>query len=219
MCSEPGVEDAGAIGLPVTRRRPRRLSQLFRRLSDESQDRVTLRHILDELGDRSFAALLVLFAALNLLPLPPGGSTVLGLPLVIVAAQLMAGSRRVWLPRYVAEKSLSAEQFRSLMARVIPKLERFEAFVRPRYWPFRRRRGDRVIGAIAFVLAVILMLPIPFANWLPAFSVTLVALALAQRDGIVLGAGVVAGVASIALVAAILGTAGAAAGAVFGWMS
>src|SRR3990170_7430943 len=147
--------EAGQIDGAPRPRRPRRLSQLFAQLARDANGRVTIASIRDALGDRSFAALLVLFAAFNLLPLPPGASAILGLPLLIVSAQMMYGSKRAWLPRFVADKSLPAEQFRSIMERVVPRLVRLERYVTPRYWPFWRKRGDRIIGTIAFLLAVI----------------------------------------------------------------
>jgi hypothetical protein len=211
--------DAGRIE-PIRRERrhARRLSQLFTQLAEDAQDRVTMGNIRDALGTRSFAALLVLFAAFNLLPLPPGTSAVLGVPLLIVSAQMMYGSKRVWLPGFVSEKSLSAEQFRAIMERVIPRLKQLECYVKPRYWPFWRRRGDRVIGVAAFLLAIIVTLPIPLGNWLPAFSTALLGLALSERDGILLAVGSAVGVAALSVVMLVVGTATAATQAVLGWV-
>lgn len=175
-------------------------------------------NIRDALGTRSFAALLVLFAAFNLLPLPPGTSAVLGVPLLIVSAQMMYGSKRVWLPGFVSEKSLSAEQFRAIMERVIPRLKQLECYVKPRYWPFWRRRGDRIIGVAAFLLAIVVTLPIPLGNWLPAFSTALLGLALSERDGILLAVGSAVGVAALSVVMLVVGTATAATQAVLGWV-
>ncbi|MBX3568585.1 MAG: exopolysaccharide biosynthesis protein [Rhizobiaceae bacterium] len=199
-------------------RKLRRLSSIFARLAAERTEPVSIAEILDALGNRSFAALLVLFAAVNMLPLPPGGTTILGFPLVIVAAQLMYGSKRAWLPDFVATKSLSAQQFRAIMDRVVPRLAKLERFVRPRYWPFWRRRGNRAIGSLAFVLAVIVTLPIPFGNLLPAFSIALLGLALAERDGVVLALGGLFTVISLGLVALVVSAAGVAAHFALGWM-
>jgi len=78
------VETAGSVGHETgERRKPRRLSQLFINLSSQAQGAVSIGTIRDALGNRSFAALLVLFALINLIPLPPGTSAVLGLPLLI----------------------------------------------------------------------------------------------------------------------------------------
>ena len=143
----------------------------------------------DALGNRSFAPLLVLFAAFNLLPLPPGASVVLGIPLVIVSAQMVYGSKQAWLPAFLSNRSLSAEQFRRLMDRIVPRLIRLERLIRPRYWPFWRKQGDRVIGIVALFLAIVVTLPIPLGNWLPAFATALLGLALSERDGILLAIG------------------------------
>ncbi len=218
MTAELDSLDEGRIGDMLARRRPRRLSLLFERLAADAGERITVAEILDALGDRSFAALLVLFGALNLLPLPPGSSAVLGLPLIIVAAQLLYGSKRAWLPKFVAEKSLSAEQFRGLMNRLIPSLVWLERWVRPRYWPFWRRRGDRVTGCITFLLAIIVTLPIPFGNWLPAFAIALLGLALTERDGLLFAAGCGIGIVAVFVSSLVVGAAGVATEAALGWV-
>jgi hypothetical protein len=190
---------------------------MFSRLADHATGPISLATIRDTLGERSFAPLLVLFAALNLIPLPPGASAFLGLPLVIVSAQMALGSKRAWLPRFLMDKSLSADQFRRLMAHVVPWLVRLELWIRPRYWPFWRRRGDRVIGMICLVLAIVVTLPIPLGNWLPAFSTALLGLSLSERDGVLFGVGSVVAVVAMGVIVAVIGAAGALTHAAFGW--
>lgn len=212
-----GFEDGSIDGAP-RRRRPRRLSELFAQLAREADGPVSIGHIRDALGNRSFAPLLVLFAAFNLLPLPPGASAVLGLPLIIISAQMVYGTRQAWLPAALSNRSLSAETFRSTMEWIIPRLTRIERVIRPRYWPFWRRQGDRIIGIVALVLAIVVTLPIPLGNWLPAFATALLGLALSERDGILLAVGGALSVASFCVIAAVVGTAGFAANAALGWM-
>lgn len=198
-------------------RRVRRLSELFAALARDARGPVTIAQMRDALGRRSFAPLLVLFAAFNLLPLPPGASAVLGLPLIIVSAQMMFGRRQAWLPAFVMKRSLSADQFRRVADWLVPRLSRLEQVVRPRYWPFWRRRGDRIIGILTFVMAIVVTLPIPLGNWLPAFSTALLGLALSQRDGLLLAIGGAVGMAAMAVVAAVVGTASFATQAALGW--
>lgn len=202
-----GFED-GQIDRAPVRRRPRRLSQLFAQLARDAEGPVSLSSIRDALGDRSFAALIVFFAALNLIPLPPPSSAILGTPLVLVSAQMIYGSKRAWLPAFMMDKSISAENFRGIMDRLIPRLISLERMIKPRYWPFWRRQGDRVIGVMCFVLAVIVTLPIPLGNWLPAFSTALLGLALVERDGILFAIGTGIGVIALAVIAAVIGSAG-----------
>lgn len=200
------------------RRRGRRLSSIFAELAHNAKGDISIGDIRDTLGKRSFAPLLVLFAAFNLLPLPPGASAILGLPLLIVAAQMAFGSNQAWLPAFITKRSLSAEQFRNVTDWVIPRLIRLEEVVRPRYWPFWRRRGDRVIGIIALILSVSITLPIPLGNWLPAFATALLGLALSERDGILFAVGSVVGVASLVVVGAVVGGAGFATHAFLAWL-
>lgn len=212
-----GFENGPMEGAPG-RRRPRRLSDLFAQLAKDAQGPVSLGHIRDALGNRSFAPLLVLFAAFNLLPLPPGASAVLGVPLIIVSAQMVYGAKQTWLPSYVSERSLSADTFRKMMEWIIPRLIRIERVIRPRYWPFWRRRGDRIIGLLALVLAIVVTLPIPLGNWLPAFATALLGLALSERDGLLLAVGGAVSVASFCVIAAVIGAAGVATNAALGWL-
>ena len=214
---EQGLDGEQGQGGDTTsrRRRGRRLSSIFTELAHNATGDISIGDIRDTLGKRSFAPLLVLFAAFNLLPLPPGASAILGLPLLIVAAQMAFGSNHAWLPSFITKRSLSAEQFRTVTDWVIPRLIRLEEVVRPRYWPFWRRRGDRVIGIIALILSVSITLPIPLGNWLPAFATALLGLALSERDGILFAVG---SVASLVVVGAVVGGAGFATHAFIAWL-
>ncbi|RLP24307.1 exopolysaccharide biosynthesis protein [Mesorhizobium sp. YM1C-6-2] len=218
MRAETTDFENGPIDGAPRRRRPRRLSDLFAQLARDAHGPVSLGHIRDALGNRSFAPLLVLFAAFNLLPLPPGASAVLGVPLIIVSAQMVYGAKQTWLPDALANRSLNADTFRSAMEWIIPRLVRIERVIRPRYWPFWRRQGDRIIGGITLVLAIVVTLPIPLGNWLPAFATALLGLALSERDGLLLAVGGAICIASFCVIAAVIGAAGVATNAALGWL-
>jgi len=218
MRAEATDFEYGRIDGTPMRRRPRRLSEVFALLAREASGPVTIGHIRDALGNRSFAPLLVLFAAFNLLPLPPGTSAILGLPLIIVSAQMVYGTKQAWLPAALANRSVSLERFRFAMEWIIPRLIRIERYIRPRYWPFWRKQGDRVIGCIALVLAIVVTLPIPLGNWLPAFATALLGLALSERDGLLLAVGGAFCVISMIVIAAVVGVAGIATNAALGWL-
>lgn len=213
----PALED-GSIDSSPRRRRPRRLSELFAQLARDADGPVSLGHIRNALGHRSFAPLLVLFASFNMLPLPPGTSAILGIPLLIISAQMVYGTKQAWLPRTLADRSVKAETFRSAMEWIIPRLARVERIMRPRYWPFWRRSGERIVGCVALLLAIIVTLPIPGGNWLPACATALLGVALSERDGVLLAIGGVVTVISLVVVAGVVGAAGFAASAAMGWL-
>jgi hypothetical protein len=99
----------------------------------------------------------------------------------------------------------------------VPRLAWIEGLIRPRYWPFRRRLGARVIGLISLIMAISITLPIPLGNWPPALATALLGLALSERDGILFALGSAVGLASLAIVAFVIGAVGAAVVAVLGW--
>jgi hypothetical protein len=218
MRAETTGFDNGSIDGAPQLRRPRRLSEVFAQLARDAHGPVSIGHIRDALGNRSFAPLLVLFAAFNLLPLPPGASAVLGLPLIIVSAQMVYGAKQTWLPSYLSNRSLNADTFRNMMEWIIPRLISIERVIRPRYWPFWRKQGDRIIGCIALVLAIVVTLPIPLGNWLPAFATALLGLSLSERDGLLLAVGGALCVASFCVIAAVFGAATFATQAALGWL-
>lgn len=195
---------------------PRRLSQVLRQLAATSEGPVTVEMIRDALGDRSFAALLVFCALLNLLPLPPGSTLLFGPPLILITVQMVAGYQTVWLPRSWLRRSIGADRFRGTITRLAPKLERLERLIKPRHWPFvSPKTSDRFIGLIGLVLSIAVTLPIPFGNWLPACAIAIIGLSLSERDGIFLGVGTAVGVVSLLVIASVIGAAGALAALFF----
>lgn len=194
---------------------PPRLSSVIHAIAAEAEGPITVARIRDLLGDRGVPTMLAVFAAINLLPLPPGTTLVLGIPLVILSIQLLLGHDRVWLPRYFLRRSIDARRLHDLAIRHERRLVRLERWVRPRYWPFARRDADRILGSVTLLLAIIVTVPIPLGNWLPAFATFLIALALSERDGILLAIGLLIGAASLLVVSAVVGTAGALASMLF----
>ena len=174
-------------------------------------ERIAVRDLIDALGDRAVGALMFLFAFPNALPMPPGTSAVLGAPLVFLAVQLMFG-RRPWLPAVVAQRSMAHADFAHLVRRISPWLRRGERLLRPRYRWLARPPMEYLLGAVCLLLALVLALPIPLGNVLPALAISMLALALLQRDGLwviyglalaVVATGVVSGVV-LAAVKAVL---------------
>jgi hypothetical protein len=189
----PDVERGGAEATGtgrlgrLRRRRPhpprKRLSELLDEIgADESRARISVADLLILMEGRAIGALLLLFALPNVLPTPPGTSGILGLPLVYLSAQMMLG-RLPWLPPFIANRSMSREDFVQTISRATPILARAERLLKPRLSVFVKDRAQNIIGAVCLVLAVILMLPIPLGNILPAAAISLIALGLLERDG------------------------------------
>jgi hypothetical protein len=184
----------------------RRTSQLLREfLAGETGPRITLGALRDALGDRGFGVLLFIFALPNLVPVNiPLLSAVLGLPLVLLAAQLSYGRHKPWFPDWLTHQTFSRQGFAAVVTRALPALERAERLLRPRLTILLSWTGERLIGIAILVLALILTLPIPFANWLPAFAIAIIGLAIVEKDGLAVLAGLGVGVASVLVAATVV---------------
>ena len=170
---------------------------------ETTRERISIGDLLTALGDRATAALMFIFAFPNVLPTPPGTSTILGAPLIFLAAQLMLG-RAPWLPAFVSRRSMSQADFTRLVKRIVPWLVRAESLLRPRLELLARPPMEYFVGLLSLLLAVLLVLPIPLGNMLPALAISLLALGVLERDGIWVLAGLAAAVAGVSLVSGVV---------------
>ena len=183
----------------LTVRPPRKpddtLSGILADLLDGGGERIAIGDMVDAFGPRAFGALLFVFSIPNLLPLPPGSSTVLSIPLLIIAPQLLIGVPNLWLPRAIDKRSLRRSDLKGAFAKILPRLQRVERLLQPRLGFMFGPVGDRVIGLVCTALVLVLILPIPFGNLLPAAAIAALSLGLAQRDGALalVGYGIAAG--------------------------
>lgn len=171
--------------------------------ADTLRERISIGDLLAALGDRATAALMFIFAFPNVLPTPPGTSTILGTPLIFLATQLMLG-RAPWLPAFVAKRSMSRADFSTLVKRIVPWLVRAENLLRPRLAGLARPPMEYLIGLLSLLLAVVLVLPIPLGNMLPALAISLLALGVLEHDGLWVLAGIAAAVAATSLVSGVV---------------
>jgi hypothetical protein len=160
------------------------LSEMMGQIAADSDPTVTLGEIIHRLGHRAFGAMFFVFAAPNWLPLPPGTSTFLGFPLVLMTPQMIFGVRGPWLPNFIDERPLKRRQLADAFQKLIPWLQRVEKVSRPRLTFLFGPVGDRVIAFVCFLLSLILILPIPLGNMAPAAAIAVFGLAMIQRDGI-----------------------------------
>jgi len=192
---------------PDTHERPLALSKRLAQIAaEDGPDRLTFSELAAQLHSRAWGGLLLIFAAINVLPLPPGTSAFFALPILIVSAQMAFGRSSPWFPRRLDRRGVK----KSELQRLIGKMEWFELRVerifRPRMPSLTGPRATRAIGFVCFVLALIAAIPVPLFHIAPAGAILLFGLALIYRDGALVIAAAVAGVLSIIIDALIIGS-------------
>jgi hypothetical protein len=166
-------------------------------------DRISFDDLTSTLGDKCYAGLMFLLAAPNMLPTPPGTSAVLGVPLILLSAQLALGLRRPWFPALMLRRDVSTEKFAKLGERLEPWTRRAEALLTRRLDLMTGLVGRRLVGVVCLLLSLVLTLPIPFGDIVPAAAISLFALGLLTRDGLAVMAGLAATIASAVIVSGV----------------
>ncbi|WP_374576905.1 exopolysaccharide biosynthesis protein [Phenylobacterium sp.] len=173
------------------------VTELLELIAGRAGDAVSVADLLETFGDRAFGALMFVFAAPLVLPMPPGVSALLGAPLIFITAQWTMGRKTLWLPKALLARTIPMADFRALVVKLKPHLARLERRLRPRLTFMYNPLGDRLVGALCFILALIVFLPIPFGNMLPSFAIAAFAIGGAERDGLAAVVGWIAAIASI----------------------
>jgi hypothetical protein len=171
---------------------------------------ISLGQLLTAMGRTSIAFAILILALPALTPIPGPFGMVFGSCLAIVSLQIIVGNQSIWLPKFLARRTLSATTVDLVVRHTAPVIQRVEALLRRgRLRPLTGRTAQSLIGIPVFLLAVAIALPIPFGNILPVAALIVIAMGLMERDGLATLAGIV-------LAAVALGTSG---GLVYGTAS
>lgn len=172
------------------------------------QDAVLLGRILADQGQLSFGWSILLFAVVNLLPLPFGSNVVTAIPLLLLTAQMALAYPHVRLPGVITRRAVPRRGFQRAVLRLKPLLRPVERVIRPRPPDLFGLEAERWIGGFLFVVSTALFLPIPFSGLISAAALAVTAMGLLERDGMVtllgLGLGVVAILVTLAAATALL---------------
>jgi len=187
--------------------RPLALSQrLARIVAEEGPDRLSFTELATRLQSRAWGGLLLIFAAINLLPLPPGTSAFFALPIMIVSAQMVFGRSTPWFPARLNRRGVTKQELRRLIGKIEWLEVRIERVLKPRLPGLTGPTATRIIGLVCFILALVAAIPVPLFHVAPAAAIVLFGLALIYRDGALVIAAALASVLSLVFDALIIGS-------------
>jgi len=185
----PEVETAS----PAPPAEREKLSVLMKRLAAEFSERpLGFDELVAFTQGRAYDILLIFLSLPFLTPVPlPFLSTAFGSIMALIGARLAFG-QRPWLPQRLLQRKVEGHHLARILAAASHVLGWMEFFLRPRLgfvhttWIFQRLTGALIALSGGFLM---LPLPIPFSNILPAATVLLLAAGALERDGIFFFAG------------------------------
>lgn len=181
-----------------------------------ASERLTLRSMLDALGERAFALGMLLFALPSCIPMVPPIPLISGLLIAVLAAQMIAGWRTPWLPRRLLDWSVDRAEAARVLGRARPFIQRVERMLSPRAVTLTTPPGLRLTAVALFLFALALVVAAPFIGQIPlGIAIALVGIGVTERDGVVVIIGLAIGALGVAISAGFVAALVAGAMAVF----
>ncbi|HYZ73287.1 MAG TPA: exopolysaccharide biosynthesis protein [Chthoniobacterales bacterium] len=162
---------------------PTDLEALQARVKDQA---LTLAELKQALKGRGSAVLLILLALPFCFVAIPGLSMPFGIAISLIGV-CQATGREPWLPSFIMRRRLSTARSTQLLTGAIKVARQLEKYVRPRLAFLHAGPAMlRLIGLGIVIAGVALMLPlpIPFSNSIPAWAVVLLAIGMMEKDGL-----------------------------------
>lgn len=148
-------------------------------------EETSIGEVVAQMGGTGIGLMLLALAFPAFLPTPvPPTGLVCGPAVMAVAWQVLRGAPHLDLPDRIERYRLPSAKAAAGIRRIVPWLRRVEPWLKPR-WPalIQGRSARLALGLTMMVLGVIVTLPIPFGNQLPAIALVAFAFALMERDG------------------------------------
>jgi hypothetical protein len=154
-------------------------------------DGLTLREIRDRLDERAFGLMILILAIPCLVPALYGVPQIVGIPILLLAGQMLVGRVEPWLPEMVLKRRVSKVWLDRMAEFATRRMPWFERLSRPRLTVFAEGWAERVVAL--FMILATLTIVLPLTNTVPSVALALLAVGLIQRDGLfVLGGAAVA---------------------------
>lgn len=169
-------------GAPADQARP--FSEVIESIGERPGETLCLGEVVETFGQQAFGPVMLFFALVNMMPWPPGGTTLTGAPLLLLSVELAMGRDELWAPRWAERVSIKRPLFRKFNGRLKRGLKLTERLSRPRLPLFTGQVGRVLIGLACTFLSIVLVLPVWGANLLPAVAVGFFSLGVTQRDGL-----------------------------------
>ncbi len=179
---------------------------------------LTLGEIRDRLDERGFGLLILILSIPCLVPALYGVPQVIGVPIILLAGQMLIGMKEPWLPGGLLRRRAPQSWLDRMADFAEKRMGWFERLSRPRLKVMSTGVGERL--AAVFMILATLTIILPLTNTIPSVALALMAVGLIQRDGLfVIGGMVIATLWAAALTTVGLGVYyGAAwAGGFTGW--
>ena len=153
-------------------------------VNSSSADKISIADLVNAMEAIGFGLILVIFAFAAIMPLPPPIPNIFSIPIIIFAIQMILGYDSPKLPKKIGKIMIN----RSIIAKIVQKsskyISKIEKILKPRFSFIVSKFFERILGLIIFILALAVVIPMPFTNFIPGIGIILISLGLLAKDGL-----------------------------------
>jgi hypothetical protein len=172
----------------MDRRRTQALSDVLDRIEQAATgESIAVGEVVEALGHRSFAALMLIFSLVSTSPASgiPGMTTLVGAIVFLLAIQMVFGRDCVWLPEFVTRRQMSTGKLCKGIGWLRRPVGFVERFLRPRLGFLYRRPW--IFLPLVMILGLTAFMPvleaIPTSGSIASAVIAIFAAGLLTKDG------------------------------------
>jgi hypothetical protein len=172
----------------MDRRRTQALSDVLDRLEQSARgDSIAVGDVVETLGHRSFAALMLTFSLISTSPASaiPGLTAMVAALVFLLVVQMIAGRDCVWLPGFVTRQRIATDKLCKGIGWLRKPVRFVERFLRPRLGFVYHR--PLIYLPLGLILGLALFMPVmeavPTSGSLASAVIAIFAAGLLTRDG------------------------------------
>lgn len=164
------------------------LSDVLDRLENSARgDSVSIEEVVQKLGPKSFASLMLIFSLISTSPASaiPGITTTVALIVFILVVQMIIGRKCVWLPAFIGRRRMDTEKLCKGIGWLRPPVTFVERYLKARLLFLLHRPW--LFLPLILILALTLVMPfmevIPTSGSIASAVIAFFAAGLLMRDG------------------------------------
>lgn len=168
-------------------------------VNQSSSDRMPISDLVTAMEGVGFGLAIMIFAFGIIIPLPPPFPSIISIPLVIFAMQMMLGYKAPKLPARFAKMTIKRSVLATLVRKSSPYINKVEKILRPRLFFMTTILAERIVGGFIFAFASFILLPMPLSNFIPGVGILIISFGLTSKDGLAVILGIITGLTGIAI--------------------
>jgi hypothetical protein len=158
-------------------------SQVIREKMNTADTNLTINSLVNAFGNQGFGFMFVVMGLPVTIPLPPGVGVIPAAFLFIWSLQKTLGRKNLWIPKWLGEKAISPKVINNILSKALPLCERLENITHINKRNNFLSEQEICLGSlIVVIMSLLIALPTPFLNTIPAIITILIGLALISSN-------------------------------------